>query len=413
VVSTGLTGGVIFILNDVLHPFLGFPRAVLLIDFAISLFLMLSWRFAYILYMRWKKRDFTSDISWSTNGKKWLISAVAYFVPIAVLLVGYMLFNKSYADSYMPISGTIKRWWGTLPLTVYGKPLKTLGEVMGSWFNTTVKDGPWWLVTAPVGLLIEVVTQMTGIQQESPAYGNFKRDFGMLMWVLLIVLIMYLIYKKKGFIQKAIRETAFLPLFVGCVFHLFSYKATGYLHAKYWYWIPEILCVVILMGILVECILRRYKRYLHGTFFSQMLVSIFCVVLILNLAVPMIKHNSYVETDVSDHQYMKEVKYIEDQTKPGDIIGMTGGGVIAYFIHDRTIVNLDGLINSPEYFQALKDGKANDFIDRMNIRDIYANEYMILKSEPYADIFKGHLEKIDILSEMDQFMLYKYHPDGW
>jgi hypothetical protein len=122
---------------------------------------------------------------------------------------------------------------------VYGPPLKTLGEVLGSWFSPSVKDGPWWLITAPVSFIIEMVARLTGIPEESVAYLNFKRDFGVLVWALVILLLAWVIYRKKGFIQKAMRETAFFPLFVGCVFHLFNYKTTGYLHAKYWYWIPR------------------------------------------------------------------------------------------------------------------------------------------------------------------------------
>ncbi len=403
--STVFTAGVIFLLHDVLHVFLGFPRTVLIIDFAISLFLMLGWRFAYILYMRSKKRDYSEDISWSKNGKTWLGNAVCYFGPILVLLVAYMLFNNAYAGSYLPISGTIKRWWGTLPLTVYGQPLKTLGAVLGSWFSPSIKEGPWWLITAPVNLLIEVVARATGMPQESLAFGNFKRDFGIVVWALVLIFIAWLIYKKKGFIQKAMRDTAFFPLFVGCVFHLFNYKATGYLHAKYWYWIPEMLCVVMLFGIFVESIVRRYKRYLHGTIASQMLVGGFCVILILNLAVPTIKQYSSKEGDVSQHQYILETKFVEEHTEPGDIIGMTGGGVIAYFIKDRTIVNLDGLINSSEYFEQLKTAQAYQYLDAIGMDYVYAAEPMILESDPYGWIFKGRLIHLD---ERGQFDFYRY-----
>ncbi len=403
--STIFTAGVIFLLHDVLHVFLGFPRTVLIIDFVISLFLMLGWRLVYIFYMHSKKRDYSEDISWSKNGKMWLVNAVSYFGPILVLLIVYMLFNNAYAGSYMPISGTIKRWWGTLPLTVYGQPLKTLGKVLGSWFNPTTKEGPWWLITAPVNLLIEVVARATGLPQESLVLGNFKRDFGVLVWALVLIFIAWLVYRKKGFIQKAMRDMAFFPLFVGCVFHLFSYKATGYLHAKYWYWIPEILCTVMLFGIFVESILRRYKRYLYGTLASQMLVGGFCMILILNLAIPMLKEYSYREGDASQHQYILETKFVEEQTNPGDIIGMTGGGVIAYFIKDRTIVNLDGLINSSEYFEQLKNAQAYQYLDAIGMDYVYAAESMILESDPYGWIFK---DRLIYLAERGQFDFYRY-----
>lgn len=404
-ISSVLTGGVLFVLHDILHVFLGFPRVVLLIDLAIALVLFLAWRIGYIVYMRFKKRDYTEDISWRANGKTWLVNAVCYFGPILVLLAVYMVFNKSYAGAYMPISGTIKRWWGTLPLTVYGQPLKTLGKVLGSWFDPTTKEGPWWLVTAPVSLFIEIVARATGLPQPSLVFNNFKRDFGVLVWALVLILIAWLIYRKKGFIQKAVRESAFLPLLVGCIFHLFSYKATGYLHAKYWYWIPEVFCTVIFMGIFVESVLRRYKRYLHGIFASQLLIGTFCLVLVANLFVPTVRQYAYRDDAAEPHQYILETQFVEDHSKPGDVIGMTGGGVIAYFIEDRTIVNLDGLVNGVEYFEQLKTARAYQYLDSIGLDYVFAAKSMILESDPYGWIFSGRLAYLD---KRGQFNFYRY-----
>lgn len=404
-ISSILTMGIIFILHDVLHVFLGFPRAVIIIDMVLSGILLVGWRLIYILYMKSRKRAYQEDISLKTNGKTWINTALCYFAPILILLGIYMLFNKSYAGAYLPISGTIKRWWGTLPLTVYGRPLKTLSEVLGSWFNPTVKEGPWWLITSPVNFIIEAVAHMTGITEESLSYLNFKRDFGVLVWTLAIILLLWVIYRKKGFIQKAMRDTAFFPLFVGCVFHLFSYKTTGYLHAKYWYWIPEILCTLVAFGILVESVLRRYKRYLYGNTASHILVGAFSFILIYNLAIPMLKSYSYIDLDPDRHPYLSETKYLEEHTSPGSVIGMTGGGVIAYFIEDRTLVNLDGLINSSEYYEQLKSAQAYQYLDKIKLDYVYAPQAMILESDPYGWIFDGRLV---MLEKHGDFELYRY-----
>jgi len=405
--STVFTTVVIFLCHDIFHAFLGFPRTVVVIDFAISLVAMLGWRLFYIFFMKSKKKSYDEDISWVRNRKMWLSTAAYYFGPILILLLAYMLFNKSYAGVAMPISGTIKRWWGTLPLTVYGKPLKTLSEVLGSWFNPSTKDGPWWLLTAPVNSFIDVVAHATGLPQPSQALNNFKRDFGVLVWTLLTILLVWIIYKKKEFMQKAMHETAFLPFFVGCVFHIFSYKATGYLHAKYWYWIPEILCTLLLYGIFLEGILRRYKSFLHGTTVSQFLVATFCLILVLNLGVPIIREYTSKGGDARQHPYILETKFLEENTKPGDIIGMTGGGVIAYFIKDRTIVNLDGLINGAEYFERLKNNTVPEYLDKIGMDYVYAAQSMILESDPYDWIFKGRLYMVGKRSE---FELYRYVP---
>src|SRR3990172_13312504 len=51
----------------------------------------------------------------------------------------------------------------------------------------------------------------------------------------------------------------------------------------------------------------------------------------------------------ADRPYMEVLPYLEENAPPGSVIGMTGGGNVGYLIHDRTIVNMDGLINSNEY----------------------------------------------------------------
>ena len=54
--------------------------------------------------------------------------------------------------------------------------------------------------------------------------------------------------------------------------------------------------------------------------------------------------------------YLAGAEELEKATPPGAFIGSTGGGVVAYFIKDRTIINLDGLMNTTEYFRLLKEG---------------------------------------------------------
>jgi len=87
---------------------------------------------------------------------------------------------------------------------------------------------------------------------------------------------------------------------------------------------------------------------------------------------------------------------------------MPGGGNVAYFMDDRTIVNLDGLVNSPEYFRALKNGTANDFLNKLNLRYVYGKEYMIKSSDPYEAIFVNRLEEIKQIPGTGGFVLYRY-----
>ena len=54
-----------------------------------------------------------------TNWKKWLAEGVIYYGILGGALALYMLYNKIMFGTSSPVSGQIKRWWGTMTNTVY------------------------------------------------------------------------------------------------------------------------------------------------------------------------------------------------------------------------------------------------------------------------------------------------------
>jgi hypothetical protein len=106
-----------------------------------------------------------------------------------------------------------------------------------------------------------------------------------------------------------------------------------------------------------------------------------------------------------EESYLIEVLFLEDVTDPDTLIGMTGGGTPAYFIKGRTIVNMDGLINSPEYFEMLKAGKGALFWDDMGLDYVYARPYVVLESDPYHEMLEGRIKP---LVSFNGRTVYKY-----
>jgi hypothetical protein len=405
-VASAVNGLLLFLLHDVLHVFLGFPRSVVAIDLGFSLIFLVGWRVIHYLKMRLSNHSQKEDISLNKNWKQWLYTAIVYYFPMGLFLVAYLLWNKSYAGTSMPVSGQIKRWWGTLPLTVYGRPLKHLLEVLGSWFNPTVKNGPWWLVTKPVDIFTDIITRIAGFPEKTIHFTHFKRDLGITVWVVIGGIVFWLARKHRSHLKKVPDKLALLPFFTGCVFHIFSYKATGYLHAKYWYWTSEMLFAVIVGSILLECMLQNIRQNKHGGRVVRYCVAVLCVILIANLSLSMIQSFPYQRGLDEIHSYRKETEFIVQNTESGAIIGMTGGGTIAYFSENRIIVNLDGLVNGFEYSKQLQKAEAYLFLDKIGMDYVYAPESMILESDPYGWIFMDRLEPVIVTNG---FNLYVYH----
>jgi hypothetical protein len=96
---------------------------------------------------------------------------------------------------------------------------------------------------------------------------------------------------------------------------------------------------------------------------------------------------------------------LEEHTEPGSLIGITGGGNIGYFIHDRTITNMDGLINSYAYFQALQAGQAGAYLEEIGLDYVLANP-VILDQQPYRGQYNEYLDHLNIYYGGKELMRY-------
>jgi hypothetical protein len=101
---------------------------------------------------------------------------------------------------------------------------------------------------------------------------------------------------------------------------------------------------------------------------------------------------------------MEILPLLEENTPPGSVIGMTGGGNVGYLIKDRTIVNMDGLINSYDYFRALQVGEGAPFLKSRGMDVVYANPGL-LNLAPYNAQFAPYLQSYGSYSGKDLMYL--------
>jgi len=201
-----------------------------------------------------------------------------------------------------------------------------------------------------------------------------------------------------------------LAMFLGLYAQIFYYTTTSYVHERTWYWTGEMFFTVLLLGILVESfrlILEGWGVKRWGWNAAMIIVGAW---VLFSAANQNITHFPYQLQTNSEEPYADEVHFIESVTQPGSLIGMTGGGTTAYFVTDRTIVNMDGLINSAEYFKLLKNGKGALFFDQMKLDYVYGRPYTLLESDPYGEMLAGHLKPLVNYSGRT---VYRYEPtDG-
>lgn len=374
----------------------GFPRSVLGIDWLLSLGLLGGVRLT-----RWwgnHRRQaagagFALENGLIQNWKAWLTAAAAYFAPIAAALALYMAWNYFYFGTPTPVSGQVKHWWGTLPNTVYGQPADNLGAFLG-----LTPKGPWGLALsawyAPATALAEAQFDKALI----PVYASrIGLGFAVLAAALLV--------SNWKLFGRAFNRLAMIPLFLAVFLQVIYYQGSGYLAAKAWYWMGANIFTVLVWGIFAESLWQLLQRLRVKERLLQYGAAAIGALLLGNFLYGLALYVPWQVAEEEKLGYLGGVMGLEAATEPGSLIGSTGGGTIAYFIKDRTIVNLDGLINSYEYFQYLKAGKANVYLDRIGLDYIYGNDYMLTSSDPYF-VFTNRVkvEKVIIGSTLFRYL---------
>lgn len=346
----------------------------------------IAW-FVYIVLIRgwvFSKRSDQSIIAmdlytvWSTV-LKWIRKPVAYYLPVAIILSGFFLWSQINFHTLMPVSGQIKQWWGTLGQTTYGSPIHTapgLREYLLS------EDSPFgYLYTLPI------------FDWMTPQDGRFTGSY--IVWAVVGMLWLAVLiqnYRKKAKIWSD--HLAIAPFLLATVYRILYFYISGYVHMRSWYWTVESFFVFLMLAGLVSKVdfknfpLRKYSA-------GILAIILVCVGLQSYEWITLIhKVYPYNEAARTNQDYLGVARLLEESTPPGAVIGTPGGGSLSYFIQNRTIVNLDGLMNSKEYFDALKLFDTHALMQRSNIQYILSNDYTITSSLPYSAIFNHCISPI-------------------
>lgn len=337
-----------------------------------------------------------------------LRTGLAFLGPIALVLALYLVWNLLSFGAPTPISGEVKLWWGTLKNTVYGFPVNGLTDFAGQFVTDDPELGPWSLLTAPLYAGSEWLLGVTG-QAVSVAA---RRVVLLVMGGILTALGAAVIWLQREFLSKAARGLGLLPLFIGCFIQIAYYKFAGSVAQQPWYWISEMILVLLVFGLLLETLLRITVRMLPARIVrvgNLTGVAIMGLVSIFYLA--FIQTAVRSQGDGSNHFYIYRVRWLEANTEPGARVAITGAGNLAYFSQGRTIVNMDGLMNTYDYLLALQSGQGAQYLNSLGVDYIFGNEYILTETNPYAPMLEGHLEPYQVYLFADRELpLWRFIP---
>jgi len=314
--------------------------------------------------------------------KQWLIDGIVYYSASFGPLAIYMLWSKFEFGTYSPVSGLVKRWWGSFPNRVYGGPAKNIR----AFFNIDYTgDANAW----------DPVSTILGRWAERFYHLGIVDTWRYILVLALFALLFYgflSLHKRKS--KTALAQLSVIPLLGGSWLQIFYYHMLGYSAYKTWYWTSQLLLVTItitfMVGILFH-LLRKHSVVVKAAWVPAILLGLYMSYTFGSFVGRTMTHG---ERSASE-PYMDLATFLESNTEPGSVIGMTGGGNVGYFIKDRTIINMDGLINSYDYFQKLQRREAGKYLAESGMNYILAS-MDLLNGLPYRGQYNEYMEWMDV-----------------
>jgi len=333
---------------------------------------------------------------WQPPGKSeqnawlWRLQAgFAFFGPLTLLMAVYLIWNYLSFGMVMPISGEVKVWWGTLKNTVYGFRIRSLAGFAAQFLTDDTQLGPWSLATSPLWAAAKwmpaAVGQVVSLSSRRVAF--------VALGGMLALLGSALVWAQREFVVKAARALGLLPFFLGCFAQIAYYKFTGSMAQQPWYWIAEMIFLLFAGGLLLHAFFQQTSPLLPKNLGRIIRVIEFAIPGIASiLFLVFIQSAVRVPGDGSNHFYINRARWLEANTEEGARIAITGAGNLAYFVRGRTIINMDGLMNTYDYLLAMQAGNGADYLAQLGVDYIFGTSYILTETNPYAPMLDGHLE---------------------
>jgi len=361
-----------------------FPRTVPIIDGVFTFALLVLSRLVISLFSQRTQVQATPPVeTLNSNWRSWLREGSVFYGILGGSLGIFMLWNQLTFGTASPVSGQIKRWWGSFATRVYGgsarSPLSFYGFASEGDFNA------WTPVT-------NLVSNWNSQIEMKTIPIDYDLRYAIMLFLLLagLGLILFLNRRRSA---RIVHQLTIIPLLGGAFLQIIQYNISGYSAMKEWYWVSEMIFVLLagcmLLDILTQKLMRAHVAYLSIT----LVVILWGINSAYTFARNTIRQMPYGETPPGA-PYMEVVAFVETHTSPRALIGMTGGGNVGYFIQNRTIVNMDGLINSYPYYLAHKNRQGSDYLYDMGVNYIFANP-SFLESQPYRGQYTGRLDIFD------------------
>ncbi|RZN35096.1 MAG: hypothetical protein EF813_09270 [Methanosarcinales archaeon] len=293
------------------------------------------------------------------SAKEKLKAIVTISIPIAIVTLPYLMWNYFVFGALTPISGRIKHYWAMV----------TISDLSGlNSFDLFHRVG-------------------CSLYFDNCIFSTFKviKHVCMPLFIVLVVMVLVFVLAWRKDITSKLNDLNVLPLVI-FVFILVVFYKTYYFDVfttfGTWQLVPHFILFSIFFGVLFEVFVDKTKELFHffGESYRSIATILTCVLIVSSFAAIIYMQSTQID---AKEDYLNNAQWLRENTNKNDLIGAWEAGIIGYF-SERRVINLDGLINSPEYFEYIKNGNVTDYLDKLKV-DYISENYYLPGPEPYDD----------------------------
>lgn len=390
--------GILYLINT-FNGGIRFGKLQIILDFLLSTAFIFANHFIHHFFID-KKYTVNTIKSFFTkaNISGSLKNACFLGGPIVFIIFSYLSLNHSIFSSAMPVSGKVKHYWSTLANTIYSRE-RSIYDVFGLGGSVN----PIREFTGFLDNLSNKISTFFMVEGEINTFVIFM----VLFFITVFLILLFFILAKCNVLNK-FNGVLLTAVFIGSILRVGYFSITGYVGARNWYWIIEKLIQVILLAVFIDVLFELIGRKMKTHHLLVVVATVFSILLLFNNVRYAMTLTPWSSSKENPNAELEHIKYLENNTPEGSLIGMTGSGTFGYFIQGRTIVNLDGLINSVEYFQSLVDGNADEYLSNIGLDYVYSNPYIVLESDPYRQFLPDRLRPVDLIDNKNDTRLYDF-----
>jgi len=160
----------------------------------------------------------------------------------------------------------------------------------------------------------------------------------------------------------------------GCVLHILWTRLFMLFGIYQWHFVAYIPTIIIFAALLYNALKQKLQAFPSVVRFSPI-----ALVLLFTIA-----YNSFLALEKGDHHASRlaAAAWVSDNLAKEDGVALSDAGVFGYF-NQRTTLNLDGLINSYDFQQAILDDQLLPFFEAMGVKYI-ADAYTDCESKEHS-----------------------------